>query len=240
VATARARAQSLGTTRALLVKRVEYGESDLVLTLFTERFGRVSVLARGARRSMRRYGGALEPMHTLEVSLEERPHGELLTLREAKIQELRLPLTGDLGRLQAAGHALGWLRRAAPARTPEPELWLAIVALLDRLATPGDLDPRAVVAGAGHRRRPTVGGALGGGRCERCGEGGPDCAFRATGASGCSASGPKAIPKSSGRVMRTSRSTSSSRCCAPTPAWSDAGTDAGAKKACGRRLRAGG
>jgi DNA repair protein RecO (recombination protein O) len=170
VATARARAQSLGTTRALLVKRVEYGESDLVLTLFTERFGRVSVLARGARRSMRRYGGALEPMHTLEVSLEERPHGELLTLREAKIQELRLPLTGDLGRLQAAGHALGWLRRAAPARTPEPELWLAIVALLDRLATPGDLDPRAVLAASGLRLLATFGWALELDRCVRCGK----------------------------------------------------------------------
>ncbi|HEX5101745.1 MAG TPA: recombination protein O N-terminal domain-containing protein, partial [Polyangiaceae bacterium] len=81
MAVARARPQdSVRTTHALLLKRVEYGEADLVLTLFTERFGRISALARAARKSTRRFGGALEPMHTLEVALEERPKSELFML----------------------------------------------------------------------------------------------------------------------------------------------------------------
>jgi len=158
------------TTHALLVKRVEYGESDLVLTLFTERFGRVSALARGARRSTRRYGGALEPMHTLEVTLEERPHSELFGLKEARIARARLGLTSDLGRLSAAGVALGWVRRAAPARTREPELWVAMEALLDRLAAPDVPDPKAVLAAAGLRLIATLGWGLELERCVRCGK----------------------------------------------------------------------
>jgi DNA repair protein RecO (recombination protein O) len=171
VAVARARAQeSLRTTRALLVKRVEFGEADLVLTLFTERLGRVSALARGARKSARRFGGALEPMHTLEVRLEERPERELYGLREARIHKARLALTSELPRLEAAGKALGWLRRAAPARTPEPELWENIEALLDRLTEPGPVDAERVLAAAGLRLLGTLGWALDLERCVSCGK----------------------------------------------------------------------
>jgi DNA repair protein RecO (recombination protein O) len=171
VAVARARAQeSLRTTRALLVKRVEYGEADLVLTLFTERFGRVSALARGARKSTRRFAGALEPMHTLEVRLEERPERELFGLREARITTPRRALTSELARMEAAGKALGWLRRAAPARTPEPELWHAIESLLDRLAETGSVDAGRVLAAAGLRMLAMLGWGLDFERCVSCGK----------------------------------------------------------------------
>jgi DNA repair protein RecO (recombination protein O) len=174
VAVARARHQdSVRTTRALLLKRVEYGEADLILTLFTQRHGRVSALARAARRSSRRFGGALEPMHTLELGLEERPKSELFMLREARIAVARTGLTSSLARLEAAGKALSWVRRAAPPRTPEPELWLAIEGLLDRLAERSDaVEPKRLLAASGLHILATLGWGLDFERCVRCGK---DC-----------------------------------------------------------------
>jgi DNA repair protein RecO (recombination protein O) len=174
VAATRARSQeSARSTRALLLKRVEYGEADLVLTLFTERFGRISALARAARKSSRRFSGALEPMHTLELALEERPKSELFALREAKIATPRIGLTASLTRLEAAGRALSWVRRAAPPRTPEPELWLVIEELLDRLTSPeASLEPKKLLAAAGLRVLVTLGWGLDLERCVRCGK---DC-----------------------------------------------------------------
>lgn len=122
-------------TQALLLRRVEYGESDLVLTLLTEKLGKVSALARGARKSSRRFSGALEPMHTLSVELDERPGAELLTLVEAKLHTPREPILRSLAALEAAGKALSWARRAAPPRTPEAEVYGALGRLLDRLAS---------------------------------------------------------------------------------------------------------
>src|SRR6185503_14079906 len=110
-------------TRALVLRATEYAESDLVLSLFTESLGRVSALARAARKSRRRFGGALEPMHTLRVHLEERARAELLGLRDASIDVARLRLPSDLDRMTAAGKALGWIRRAAPPRVAEPATW---------------------------------------------------------------------------------------------------------------------
>ena len=108
------------TTRALVLKRVAYGESDLVVTLLTEELGRVSALARGARASQKRFGGSLEPMHTLRVRLDDRPRAELSVLRESSIDVPRTRLAIDLDKMQAAGRALGWVRRAAPPRSGGP------------------------------------------------------------------------------------------------------------------------
>nr|MDQ2647496.1 DNA repair protein RecO [Myxococcota bacterium] len=76
---------SVHSTEALVLRRVEYGDADLIVTLLTLSLGRVSALARGARKSRRRFGGALEPFFTLSVTLEERRSSELFALREASV-----------------------------------------------------------------------------------------------------------------------------------------------------------
>lgn len=159
------------TTRALLVRRVSYGESDLVVTLFTESLGRVSALARGARRSQKRFGGSLEPMHTLVVRLDERAGAELLALREASLETPRHHLVRDLDRMQAAGRALGWIRRAAPPRTPEPGAWRVLIELMDRLDDEHDpRPPRLHLAELGLRLLAALGWGLDLERCVRCGK----------------------------------------------------------------------
>lgn len=150
-----------------MLGRVAHGESDLVLTLFTERLGRVSTIARGARRSRKRFAGALEPMHTLMVRLDERPRAELLVLNESILKTPRVRLMSDLERMQAAGRALAWVRRAAPPRTPEPEVWCALVDLLDRLDRsdrPSELD----LAETGLSLLAAFGWGLDLQRCVRC------------------------------------------------------------------------
>jgi DNA repair protein RecO (recombination protein O) len=164
-------AATVHTTEALVLRRVEFGEADLIVTLLTQKLGRVSALARGARRSRRRFAGALEPFFTLTVVLEERRSAELMTLREASLLRPRTGLLGDLAALSAAGRVLGWVRRAAPVHTPEPEAWAIVEALLDRLAVPVSTpDPDSELGGAGLRLLAAFGWALELERCVRCGK----------------------------------------------------------------------
>jgi DNA repair protein RecO (recombination protein O) len=162
-------------TAALVVRRVEYGESDLVLGLFTEKLGRISALARGARRSRRRFGGVLEIIHTLGVRVEERAGVELLTLSEAKLVTTRPRLVMRLDRIEAAGRALNWVRHASPPRTPEPEVWRVLVELLDRLDDPDrTASPRTELAEAGLRLISAFGWGLDFDRCVSCGKPAPE------------------------------------------------------------------
>ena len=71
---ARSRATKSYETKALVLRRTPYREADLVVTLFTAELGQVSALARAARKSQRRFGGSLEPFHTLEVELVPLPY----------------------------------------------------------------------------------------------------------------------------------------------------------------------
>jgi DNA repair protein RecO (recombination protein O) len=121
------------TTLAFVLRRTPYGDADLVVGLFSEQLGQVSALARAGRKSQRRFGGSLEPFHTIEVDVEEASGSDLLHLREARVVTPRVGLLGQLGAMEAAGAFLGWVRHSAPAHTREPAIWLLVESCLDEL-----------------------------------------------------------------------------------------------------------
>lgn len=155
-------------TDALLVRKIPFNDADLVVTFFTEDQGILSTVARSARRSAKRFP-ALEPMHLLRVSVDERAGADLVFLVEAAIVRPRLGLTSDLDKLDAAGRALRWVRRAMLPRAPEPVLWEDINALLDDLDGASSTPPVAQVAGMGLRLLAAIGWGLDLTRCVRCG-----------------------------------------------------------------------
>jgi DNA repair protein RecO (recombination protein O) len=161
---------------ALLVRSVPYGEADLIATFFTEQQGLLGAIVRGARRSTKRFAGALEPIHELRLTLEDKGK-ELCVLKEARIQRPRTGITTSLVAMEAAGQALRWIRHLCPPRTPEPAAWRSIDALLERLevsaaeergADRRDDGPRAALAIFGLRLLTDMGYALELDRCIRC------------------------------------------------------------------------
>ena len=142
-------------TLALVLRRTPYGDADLIVTLFTRELGQVSAVARSARKSQRRFGGNLEPLHTLELELDQAVGAELLRLREARIVTARAHLLESLLGMEAAGKFLSWLRHAAPEHTPEPLLWELSQSCLDEL----DLavrETRGNLSNSQHTQRPTA------------------------------------------------------------------------------------
>ena len=153
-------------TEALVVRTIEYGESDLIVTFLTEAAGKIGALVRAGRKSSKRVGGALEPFHTVEATLED-GRGELATLREARILRMRPTIVGDLDAMEAAGTGLRWARHLFPARTREPEGYAVITELLDRLDK-ADAPPRTELAVAAFRLLAAMGYALEFERCVGC------------------------------------------------------------------------
>ena len=48
------------STSAILIRRIDYGDYDLILTLFSLNHGKMSVIAKSAKKSSRRFAGVLE------------------------------------------------------------------------------------------------------------------------------------------------------------------------------------
>lgn len=165
------------STDALLLRKVPYGEADAVVTFFTEARGVTSAIARAALKSVKRFG-ALEPLHLLRVTLEEKPGAELHLLVEARLAVPRLGLLASLDQIEIASTALQWVRRASPPRVAEPALWRDVNALLDSLdSAPDPAAGRAQLAAMGLRLLQGAGWGLQLGWCVRCGR---ECAPEAT------------------------------------------------------------
>jgi DNA repair protein RecO (recombination protein O) len=111
---------------------VPYGESDVIATFLTESHGKLGMVARGARRSQKRFAGVLEPLSTVRLTFEDRGR-ELCTLKEGRVTVPRTHIMESLEALEASGKALRFVRALCPSRTPEPEIFSSLVALLDAL-----------------------------------------------------------------------------------------------------------
>ncbi len=183
---------SLLQSDALVVRTVDFGESDVIATFVTEQVGKVGAVVRGARKGSRRVGGALEPVHTIAVLLDEKHGAELATLKEAHIVRMRAGVVANLDALEAAGVALRWARHLFPPRTPEPAGWLALVELLDVLDS-GTSAPKKELARAGLAILGAVGYAIDLERCivcrRPCPEGKAACVDPARGGLVCRACG---------------------------------------------------
>lgn len=155
-------------TDALLVRRVPVGDADVIVTLFTEARGILSAVARSARKPTKRLA-ALEPMHLLRVSLDERDHQDLAILVETAIAHPRLHLVETLAPMEAAGRALRWIRTVTPPGTREPALFATLNELLDALNDPSRGTADTQLATGGLRILADIGFALVLDRCVRCG-----------------------------------------------------------------------
>jgi DNA repair protein RecO (recombination protein O) len=75
-------------SKAFPLRARAYSESDVIAVLLTREHGKLSGIARGARRSKRRFAGpALEPFHEIDARFKRRPHSELVFLEEGRLVE---------------------------------------------------------------------------------------------------------------------------------------------------------
>jgi len=110
---------------ALVLSSVDYGEADRIVTLFTRARGRVSAFAAGARKSKRRFAGALEAGTHLKAQLVER-RGDTFRLDGVDVVQSFHRLRDDLPRIARLLYCLELVRELT--RDHEPHL-----ALFDQL-----------------------------------------------------------------------------------------------------------
>jgi len=125
-------------TPAIVVGVRAFKEADRMVDLLTPGHGRVTALARNARRSVRRFGGALDVGNRIEASLRP-PRGGLWGLDEATVIDGRKSAHGDLDRLALLAYATEVCGRLAREAHPEPKLFglLDVAAtLLDAMTSP--------------------------------------------------------------------------------------------------------
>src|SRR5262245_10496495 len=140
----------------VVLKTTPLRESDLLVTLYTETHGRVAAVARGARKSQRRFAGALQLLVLGRYQLGRRPRGELWGLESGEVEREWTQLASDVFAVAHASYVAELVAALLPAEAPEPHALDLMVALWESLAE-GGASPAALraveielVGSAGH------------------------------------------------------------------------------------------
>lgn len=75
------------STSAILLRRIDFGDYDLIVTLFTRDQGKTSAIAKSAKKSVKRFPGVLEPFSRLNVVLSQGRGRGMPVLQEASLQD---------------------------------------------------------------------------------------------------------------------------------------------------------
>ena len=123
----------LKESEAIVLRTYPFRESDLLVTLFTRVEGKVRGVARAAKKSRRRFGGALEPLTYIKVAYEDRERQELARLDACEV--LDSPLTSEVSypRAIALGHVAELLDELLPDREANDAVFRLALSVLAQL-----------------------------------------------------------------------------------------------------------
>ena len=123
----------LKESEAIVLRTYPFRESDLLVTLFTRTEGKIRGAARAAKKSRRRFGGALEPLTYVKLTWEDRERQELARLDACEV--LDSPLTSEVSypRAVAMGHVAELLDELLPDREVSDAVFRLAVTVVKQL-----------------------------------------------------------------------------------------------------------
>jgi DNA repair protein RecO (recombination protein O) len=127
---------ALRESEAIVLRTYPFREADLLVTLFTRVEGKVRGLARSAKRSKRRFGGALEPLTYVRAFYDVRERQELARLDACDVIESPMASEVSYPRAVALGHIAELLDELLPDHQADDAIFRLTLSVLRVLAGP--------------------------------------------------------------------------------------------------------
>jgi DNA repair protein RecO (recombination protein O) len=121
-------------------------ETSLIVNWLTPALGRITTVAKGARRSNSPFRGKLDLFYLADFSFARSRRSELHTLREVALKDSRKKIRQDLALLQQASYASNLIEQATEVETPIPILFELMSGFLAALTTSTSTRPALVFA----------------------------------------------------------------------------------------------
>lgn len=112
-------------------------ETSLIVHWLTPEFGRIAVVAKGARRPKSNFRGKLDIFYLADFSFQRSRRSELHNLREVSLLETHADLRSDIGRVQQAAYAVALIEQTTETETPIPEIYDLMLGFVQHLTASG-------------------------------------------------------------------------------------------------------
>ena len=132
--------RSVQATAAIVIRLTRLTETSLIVHWFTDAYGLIKTVAKGARRAKSPFSGQLDLFFGGEITLSRARSGELHALREVAIRQWREGLRHSYTSTLLAAYCCQLLESAVEPEHPEPGLHDLLKRALDHLdGTPPSL-----------------------------------------------------------------------------------------------------
>ena len=126
----------LYTVNAIVLRRMSFGETDRIVTLYTREHGKISSIAKGSRKPISRLSGSTETLTYGRVALATGKNLEIITQFEVKESFPRI--REDLKRLAYSGYIAELVDVLTEDRQPSIDLFDLLLSTLYLMERPND------------------------------------------------------------------------------------------------------
>lgn len=123
----------LFTARSIVIRSIHYGESDKIVTFFTREFGKIKGIAKGARKSKKRFQNALGLFSHLRLRFFDREGMGLMRVEGCDILDSFPAIREDLKKIIYGNYFLELVNEMAGEREANPEAFDLLLSFLSML-----------------------------------------------------------------------------------------------------------
>jgi len=118
-------------TRGIIIRRSNFGEADRLLTIFTERFGKVKAIAKGARKQQSKLAGNLEPFCLTNFVIAEGRNLDIVT--EAEIINCFFKIRNNLKSVNSSFYLAEVIDKLSEEREAHSDVFNLLLQTLEKI-----------------------------------------------------------------------------------------------------------
>ncbi len=123
------------STHAVVLKRFPYGDTSIIARCFTKEYGKISVIARGARTKKSAQSAHLQPLSYLDLMFYHKPNRDLHTISKTGFAERWPAIQDDMKKISYGLAILELTDKTLTAEDPHEDLFEEMIQVLRMVNT---------------------------------------------------------------------------------------------------------
>ena len=120
-------------TEAVVLRKIPFRETSQIVTLFTREMGKITVLAKGARKLKSQFGATLQPMSHIQAIFYYKATRDLQTLSETSHITVLNRITDDLDRITIGMRIIELIQSLLEPEERNPQIFDLLINTLRHL-----------------------------------------------------------------------------------------------------------
>ena len=154
-------------SEAIILRTKDFGESDLIVTVFSSLYGTLKGVAKGARRSSKRFVNSLSIFSLVDLEFTERRSSDLVWLETCELIEGFPAIRSDYNLLLKASYMVELTEILFPLNVQSPEMFQLLRFALDSISNKRNTEETMIIF---QSRAMKIGGfGINVSKCSHCG-----------------------------------------------------------------------